>query len=620
MSVVEFPSVVDSAGVLRRTDVRNIAIIAHVDHGKTSLVDCLIKQSGMFRENQRMGTCILDSNDLERERGITILAKNIAMMWNGVRINIIDTPGHADFGGEVERVLKMADGALLVVDAFEGPRPQTRFVLQKALECGLSLMVVINKIDRQDCRPDEVLSQTFDLLVELGADDKTLDFPYIYTSAREGYATHDPANKGGDVRPLLDLVLEKIPGPVVRPDDPLQLMVTSLEWSRYVGRIATGRIAAGRIKSGQQIAMMRADGSKTMAKVDKVQLFDNLGRADSDEAQAGDIVAVTGLPDPEIGDTIADILNPVALERIAVDEPTLSMKFTINSSPLVGQHGKFVTSRNLRDRLYRELQSNVALRVEETEDKESFKVSGRGVLHLAVLIETMRREGYELSVGKPEVIIREIEGKKCEPYELLEVDVPSADLGPVMELVGGRRGQAKVMNTTSTGMTHVEFSIPARGLIGMRTKMLIATRGEAIMHHRFDEYRPIEGEIPHRQNGVLISQDNGKAIAYALWKLQERADLFVRPGEDVYDGMIIGENVRDNDMVVNPIREKKLTNIRSAGAEDAMLLRPPRELTLELALEYIEWDEYVEVTPQVIRLRKVMLSESERKRQHRSGK
>jgi GTP-binding protein len=617
MSVVEFPSVVDSQGVLRRTDIRNIAIIAHVDHGKTSLVDCLIRQSGMFRENQQMGTCILDSNDLERERGITILAKNIAMMWNGVRINIIDTPGHADFGGEVERVLKMADGALLVVDAFEGPRPQTRFVLQKALECGLSLMVVINKIDRPDCRPDEVLSQTFDLLVELGADDRTLDFPYIYTSAREGYATHDPANKGGDVRPLLDLVLEKIPGPVVRPDDPLQLMVTSLEWSRYVGRIATGRIAAGRIRTGQQIALMRADGSKTMAKVDQVQLFDNLGRANSEDAQAGDIVAVTGLPDPEIGDTIADPLNPVALERIAVDEPTLSMKFTINSSPLAGQHGKFVTSRNLRDRLYRELQSNVALRVEETSDKESFKVSGRGVLHLAVLIETMRREGFELSVGKPEVITREINGKKCEPYELLEVDVPSADLGPVMELVGSRRGQATVMTTTSTGMTHVEFSIPARGLIGMRTKMLNATRGEAIMHHRFEDYRPIEGEIPHRQNGVLVSQDNGKAIAYALWKLQERADLFVRPGDDVYDGMIIGENSRDNDMVVNPIREKKLTNIRSAGAEDAMLLRPPRELTLELALEYIEWDEYVEVTPQVIRLRKVLLSESERKRQHR---
>jgi GTP-binding protein len=619
MSAVVSLPVVDDQGVLRRTDIRNIAIIAHVDHGKTSLVDCLIRQSGMFRDNQKMGTCILDSNDLERERGITILAKNIAMMWNDVRINIIDTPGHADFGGEVERVLKMADGALLVVDAFEGPRPQTRFVLQKALECGLSLMVVINKIDRADCRPDEVVSQTFDLLVELGADDKTLDFPYIFTSAREGYATHDPKQKGGDVRPLLELVLEKIPGPIVRPDDALQLMVTSLEWSRYVGRVATGRIAAGRIKTGQQVALMRADGSKSLSKVDQIQLFDNLGRSDADEACAGDIVAVIGLPDPEIGDTIADPLTPVALERIAVDEPTLSMKFTINSSPLAGQHGKFVTSRNLRDRLYRELQSNVALRVEETEDKESFRVSGRGVLHLAVLIETMRREGFELSVGKPEVIVREINGKKCEPYELLEVDVPSADIGPVMELVGARRGQAKTMTTTSTGMTHLEFSIPARGLIGMRTKMLNATRGEAIMHHRFEDYRPIEGEIPHRQNGVLISQDSGKTVTYALWKLQERADLFCHGGEDVYEGMIVGENARDNDMVVNPIREKKLTNNRSTGSEDAVVLRPKRELTLESALEYIEWDEYVEVTPQVIRLRKVLLKENERKRQNRNN-
>lgn len=619
MSAVVSLPVVDDQGVLRRTDIRNIAIIAHVDHGKTSLVDCLIRQSGMFRENQKMGTCILDSNDLERERGITILAKNIAMMWNDVRINIIDTPGHADFGGEVERVLKMADGALLVVDAFEGPRPQTRFVLQKALQSGLSLMVVINKIDRPDCRPDEVLSQTFDLLVELGADDKTLDFPYIFTSAREGYATHDPAQKGGDVRPLLDLVLEKIPGPIVRPDDSLQLMVTSLEWSRYVGRVATGRIAAGRIRTGQQVALMRADGSKKLAKVDQIQLFDNLGRSDAEEASAGDIVAVIGLPDPEIGDTIADPLTPVALERIAVDEPTLSMKFTINSSPLAGQHGKFVTSRNLRDRLYRELQSNVALRVEETDDKESFRVSGRGVLHLAVLIETMRREGFELSVGKPEVIVREINGKKCEPYELLEVDVPSADVGPVMELVGARRGQAKTMTTTTTGMTHLEFSIPARGLIGMRTKMLNATRGEAIMHHRFEDYRPIEGEIPHRQNGVLISQDSGRTVTYALWKLQERAELFCHGGEDVYEGMIVGENARDNDMVVNPIREKKLTNNRSTGAEEAVVLRPKRELTLESALEYIEWDEYVEVTPLVIRLRKVLLRENERKRQHRAG-
>ena len=618
MSSGSIPSAVDENGVQRRTDVRNIAIIAHVDHGKTSLVDCLIKQSGVFRENQSFQTCLLDSNDLERERGITILAKNIAMMWNGVRINIIDTPGHADFGGEVERVLKMADGAVLLVDAFEGPRPQTRFVLQKALQCGLSLLVVINKIDRPDCRPFEVLSQTFDLLVELGADDATLDFPYIYTSAREGYATHDPEKKGGDVRPLLDMVLEKIPGPVVRPNDPLQMMVTSLEWSRYVGRIATGRIAAGKIKTGQQIALMRADGTKMMSKVDQVQFFDNLGRSDTLEAFAGDIVAVTGLPDPEIGDTIADPLDPVALERIAVDEPTLSMKFTVNSSPLAGQHGKFVTSRNLRDRLFRELKSNVALRVEETDDMDAFKVSGRGVLHLAVLIETMRREGYELSVGKPEVIVREINGRKSEPYELLEVDVPSADLGAVMELVGARRGLAKAMSTTSTGMTHIEFSIPARGLIGMRTKMLNATRGEAIMHHRFEDYRPVDGEIPHRQNGVLVSQDSGRAIAYALWKLQERADMFVNPGEDVYEGMIIGENSRDNDMTVNPIREKKLTNIRSAGAEDAILLRPPREMTLESALEYIEADEYVEVTPQVIRLRKTMLTENERKRQGRS--
>ena len=604
--------------MMRRNDVRNIAIIAHVDHGKTSLVDCLIRQSGMFRENQSMGTCILDSNDLEKERGITILAKNIAMMWRDIRINIIDTPGHADFGGEVERVLSMADGVLLVVDAFEGPRPQTRFVLQKALERNLSLLVVINKIDRPDCRPHDVLSETFDLLVELGADDATLDFPFIFTSAREGYATHDPTAPGTDVKELLDMVVEKIPGPPVRPDDPLQMMVTSLDWSNYVGRIATGRIAAGRIRSGQQIAMMREDGSKTIAKVDQVQLFDNLGRTDTESAAAGDIVSLIGLPDPEIGDTIAATDNPVALKRIAVDEPTLSMRFTINSSPLAGQHGKYVTSRNLRERLMRELQSNVALNVEETDDKDSFKVSGRGILHLAVLIETMRREGFELSVGKPEVILKMVDGRKCEPYEHLVVDVPSADVGPVMELVGARRGQATEMTANATGMSHLEFSIPARGLIGLKTRLLNATRGEAIMHHRFEAFRRIEGAVPGRQNGVLISQVTGKAVAYALWKLQERSELFVNPGDDVYEGMIIGENSRDNDMTVNPIREKKLTNVRSSGADDAILLRPPRELSLEAALEYIEWDEYVEVTPQIIRLRKVLLTENERKRQHRN--
>ena len=601
----------------RRDDIRNIAIIAHVDHGKTSLVDCLIHQSGMFRENQKQQECILDSNELERERGITILAKNIAMMYEGVRVNIIDTPGHADFGGEVERVLQMADGALLLVDAFEGPRPQTRYVLQKALECGLELMVVINKIDRPDCRPEEVLSATFDLLVELGADDEVLDFPYIFTSAKEGYAVLDSTQREGDIRPLLDMVLAKIPGPLVRPDDPLQLMVTSLDWSEYVGRIATGRIAAGTVRTGQQIALMRGDGTRELAKIDQVQFFNNLGRADAVSASAGDIVALIGLPDPEIGDTVAHPDSPVALPRIEVDEPTLSMTFTINSSPLAGQHGKYVTSRNLRERLQRELRSNVALKIEETEVKDSFRVAGRGVLHLAVLIETMRREGYELSVGKPEVIVREIEGRKCEPWELLVVDVPTHDVGPVMELVGARRGQATEMTVTGIGMTHLEFMVPARGLIGLRTRMLNATRGESIIHHRFHDYRPVDGEIPARQNGMLVSQVSGTAVGYALWKLQERAEMFISPGDEVYEGMIVGENSRDNDMVVNPVREKKLTNVRSSGADDAIVLKPPRQMSLEAALEYIEWDEYVEVTPQVIRLRKVYLTENARKRQRR---
>jgi len=588
-----------------------------VDHGKTSLVDCLIHQSGMFRENQKQQDCILDSNDLERERGITILAKNIAMMYEGVRVNIIDTPGHADFGGEVERVLQMADGALLLVDAFEGPRPQTRYVLQKALECGLELMVVINKIDRPDCRPEEVLSATFDLLVELGADDETLDFPYIFTSAREGYAVHDSSKRQGDIRPLLDMVLEKIPGPIVRPDDPLQLMVTSLDWSEYVGRIATGRVVAGQVKTGQQITLMRADGTQELARLDQVQLFNNLGRVDADSATAGEIVALIGLPDPEIGDTVSDPEHPVALDRIAVDEPTLSMTFTINSSPLAGQHGKYVTSRNLRERLQRELRSNVALKIEETEDKDSFRVAGRGVLHLAVLIETMRREGYELSVGKPEVIVRKIDGKNCEPWELLVVDVPTDDVGPVMELVGGRRGQPTEMTATGTGMTHLEFLVPARGLIGLRTRMLNATRGEAIIHHRFHDYQSVDGAIPGRQNGTLVSQLSGSAVGYALWKLQERAEMFVSPGDDVYEGMIVGENSRDNDMVVNPVREKKLTNVRSSGADDAIVLKPPRQMSLEAALEYIESDEYVEVTPRVIRLRKIHLTENARKRHRR---
>jgi GTP-binding protein len=607
----------DAVSIVRRTDIRNIAIIAHVDHGKTTLVDGLLRQSGLFRESQLSGDCILDSNDLERERGITILAKNIALSYKGVKINIIDTPGHADFGGEVERVLQMADGALILVDAFEGPRPQTRFVVQKALEAGLQPIVVVNKIDRSDSRPNEALSETFDLFVDLGADDDVLDFPYIFASGRGGYASHDPTDREGTIAPLLDLVLEHVPGPEVNPDGPLQMMVTTLEWSEYVGRIATGRIRSGSIRSGQTVLLLREDGSQDRAEVTEVHQFDKLGRAEVDEATAGDIVALVGLPDPEIGDTVADFDQPVALPRISVDEPTLSMVFTINSSPLAGRDGKYVTSRHLRDRLMRELQSNVALRVEEMEQKESFKVSGRGVLHLSILIEQMRREGFELSVGKPEVIRKQVHGKWHEPFELLEVDVPAADVGSVMEIVGNRRGQLRDMNAGHTGMTHLEFTIPARGLIGIRTRMLNATKGAAIIHHRFDCYKPAEGDVPRRKNGVLVSQELGKAVPYALWKLQERAEMLAGPGDDVYEGMIVGENSREGDMVVNPIREKKLTNIRSSGADDAILLKPPRRLSLEAALEYIESDEYVEVTPAVIRLRKIYLTENARKRQNR---
>ncbi|MBA3313981.1 MAG: translational GTPase TypA [Planctomycetota bacterium] len=603
---------------MRRDDVRNIAIIAHVDHGKTTLVDALLRQSGQFRDSQLEQTCILDSNDLERERGITILAKNIALNYKGVRINIIDTPGHADFGGEVERVLRMADGAIVLVDAFEGPRPQTRFVVQKALEVGLKPIVVVNKIDRPDARPAAVLDEVFELFMELGANDETLDFPYLFASGREGYASHDPADRSGTIAPVLDVVLERVPAPEVDPDGPLQLAVTTLTWSEFVGRIATGRIVSGKIRKGQKVFLIRDDGTLSPGDVTNLEMFDKLGRTAVAEASAGDIVAVTGLPDPEIGDTVADRERPTALPRFAVDEPTLSMLFTINSSPFAGQDGKYVTSRNLRDRLMRELESNVALRVEETGDKDSFQVSGRGVLHLAILIETMRREGYELSVGKPEVIYKTIDGRKHEPFEQLTVDVPAESVGPVMELVGARRGQVLDMTAGVGGMTHLEFSIPARGLIGIRTRLLNATRGEAIIHHRFDAYKPVEGEVPHRKNGVLVSQDRGKAVAFAMGKLQERSELFVRPGQEVYEGMIVGENSRDNDLVVNPIREKKLTNMRASGSDENIILKPPRDMTLESALEYIEDDELVEVTPKVIRLRKMFLSETERKRRGRS--
>ncbi|HLJ12037.1 MAG TPA: translational GTPase TypA [Planctomycetaceae bacterium] len=605
---------------MRRQDIRNIAIIAHVDHGKTTLVDCLLRQSGLFRESQLVGDCILDSNDLERERGITILAKNIALTYKGVKINIIDTPGHADFGGEVERVLKMADGVLMLVDAAEGTKPQTRFVLRKALECKLKPVVVINKIDRPDARPSEALSETFDLFVELGADDESLDFPYIFASGRAGYATHDPQVKTDSIYPLLDMVLEHVPGPEVNLEAPLQMMVTTLAWSDYVGRIATGRISSGTIRKGQKIALLKADGSQIAGEAVAVEVFDKLGRTAADEATAGDIVALTGLPEPEIGDTVACPDNPVALARINVDEPTLTMLFTINSSPLAGRDGKFVTSRHLRARLYRELESNVALQVESSPNSDHFQVSGRGLLHLGILIETMRREGYELSIGKPEVIRKKVDGAWHEPFEVLSVDVPTSDVGPVMELTGARRGQIVSMRGGETGMSHLEFIIPARGLIGLRTRLLNATRGEAIMHHRFESFRACEGEIPKRANGVIVSQENGRAVAFALWKLQERTDLFVDPGDEVYEGMIVGENSRDNDMVVNPIREKKLTNIRTTSADEAIVLRPPRKMTLEQALEYIEDDEYVEVTPKAIRMRKILLTENARKRGFRASK
>ena len=597
-----------------RSDLRNIAIIAHFDPGKTSLVDCLLRQSGQFRANQLSGDLILDSNDLERERGITILSKNIALSYRDTTINIIDTPGHADFGGEVERVLQMADGALLLVDAFEGPRPQTRFVLHKALAQQLRPLVVINKIDRPDGRPEEVLSETFDLMSELGADDQTLDFPYIFTSARDGYATHDPSDRSGSMQPLLELIYDHVPPPEDTSHLPLQLRATAIEWSEFVGSIVVGRISSGVLREGQQVTLLKQAGLEAAGTVTSVELFDKLGRRSVPQARSGDIVAVQGLDEPAIGDTIADPLHPEPLPRLAVDEPTLSMLFSPNTSPLAGQDGQFVTSRHLRARLAREVKSNVALRVEESDDRDTYTVSGRGILHLAILIEQMRREGYELSVGKPEVIRRRVNGHWHEPFERLEVDVPPSDVGPVMELVGTRRGRLLEMNAGTAGQTHIEFSIPARGLIGLRTRMLNATRGEAIMHHRFECYKSRDGEVPRRKNGVLVSQANGQAVGYAIWKLQERSELFVSPGDVVYEGMIVGENARDNDMVVNPTKEKKLTNIRAAGSDDNILLKPPRQMTLEMALEYIEGDEYVEVTPSAIRLRKIQLTETARKR------
>jgi GTP-binding protein len=602
---------------LRRHDIRNVVIIAHVDHGKTTLVDCLLRQSGQFREAELKGERILDSSDLERERGITILSKNIALPYRGVKINLIDTPGHADFGGEVERVVKMADGCLLLVDAAEGPMPQTRFVLEKALQAGVRPIVVVNKVDRPDGRPGEALDEGLELLAELGGHEQLDSAAYVFTSAKDGYATSDPATPTSDMRPLLDLLVDALPGPEVDPQAPLQMMVTTLNWSEYVGRIAVGRIEAGTVRVGQTIDLHQRDGIKK-SKVASLFVFDNLGRAAAQSASAGDIVAIEGLADVEIGDTISavDANNP--LPRLTVDEPTLEMVFSVNSSPMVGREGKYVTTRQLKARLEKELERNVALRVEMVEGTEAYAVKGRGVLHLAILIETMRREGYELSVGKPRVIFKKINGKLHEPFEILRIEVPTETMGPVMELVGLRRGQLEELAQRGE-YSLMKFLVPSRGLIGLRTKLLNATRGTAIIHHRFDSYRPAEGDVPKRANGVLISMVNGKTMPFALFGLQDRSELLVPPGTEVYEGMIVGENARDNDMTVNPCREKKLTNIRAAGSDENVILKPPRDLSLEAALEYIEDDELVEVTPKSIRLRKILLKESDRRRKTRSA-
>jgi GTP-binding protein len=601
----------------RRDDIRNVAIIAHVDHGKTTIVDSMLRQSGQFRASQLMGERILDSNDLEKERGITILAKNIAINYGDVKINLIDTPGHADFGGEVERTLQMADGALVLVDAFEGPMPQTKFVLRKAFECHIKPIVVINKIDRPDARPEEVLNEIFDTFVELGASEEQADFAYIFASGRSGFASDDPRAAEGDMRPLFDLILKRVPGPVVDPDKPFSMVCTTLDYSEYVGRIAIGRIATGTVKRAQKATLIQRD-STSAGSITSVLVFDKLGRVEVEQAEAGDVVAIVGLSTVEIGDTIASPEVTEPLPRIEIGEPTLSMLFTVNDSPLTGE-GKYLTTRHLKERLDRELESNVALRVEQAEDLDAFKVSGRGLLHLSVLIETMRREGYEMSVGKPEVIIKKINGVDHEPYEFLVVDVPHSHIGPVMELVGARRGEMTRMDVKGA-YAHLEFLIPARGLIGLRNRLVSATQGEAIMHHNYHDYRPFKGEIPSRANGVMISMVRGQVVAFALDNLQQRGTMFVAPGDDTYEGMIIAENARDGDMTVNPCKEKKLTNMRASGSDKNVLLKPPRELTLEIALEYIESDELVEITPSKIRLRKKMLTEEGRKRSSRGGK
>jgi GTP-binding protein len=593
-------------------NIRNIAIIAHVDHGKTTLVDKIIHQTQLFRENQESGELILDNNDIERERGITILAKNISVNYKGTKINIIDTPGHADFGGEVERVLNMADGVLLLVDAFEGPMPQTRFVLQKALSLGKKPIVVINKVDKPNCRPDEIHDQVFELFFNLNATEEQLNFHTIYGSSKQGWMGRDWKNPTSDFTQLLDDIISEIPAPVVH-EGTLQMQITSLDYSSFTGRIAIGRILRGNIKVNQPISLVKRDGSIQKSRVKELYTFEGLGKRKVEEIFAGDIAAVMGIEGFEIGDTIADFENPEGLVPISIDEPTMNMLFCINNSPFFGKEGKFVTSRHLRDRLFKELEKNLALRVEETGSADSYLVYGRGILHLSVLIETMRREGYELQVGQPQVIVKEIDGVKCEPIEILTVDVPQESSGKVIELVSQRKGDMLVMEPKGD-LIHLEFDIPSRGIIGLRNNVLTATAGEAIMAHRFKAYEPWKGTIPSRLAGVMISGEQGTAIAYSIDKLQDRGSFFVEAGEQVYMGQIIGENNRQDDLVVNITKEKKLTNMRASGSDDKMRIAPKINFSLEECMEYIQGDEYVEITPQSLRLRKIYLDENERKR------
>lgn len=592
-------------------DIRNIAIIAHVDHGKTTLVDKILHATKVFRDNQETGELIMDSNDLERERGITIFSKNAAVVYKDVKINVIDTPGHADFGGEVERVLKMADGVILLVDAFEGPMPQTRFVLQKALQLNLKPIVVINKVDKPNCRPDEVHDAVFELFFNLDATEEQLNFPTFYGSGKNGWF-NTSLDAIDNIFPLLDGIIQYVPAPKVN-EGPVQMQITSLDYSSFLGRIAVGKVSRGSIKENQQVVLMQADGGQRKTKVKELYVFEGMGKKKVTEVIAGDLCAVVGIEDFNIGDTIADAENPEALPVISVDEPTMNMLFSINNSPFFGKDGKFVTSRHLRDRLMKETEKNLALRVEDTAEGDSFMVYGRGILHLGILIETMRREGYELTVGQPQVIIKEVNGKKCEPYENLVVDVPQEFASKVIDLVSRRKGEMLIMETKGD-MQHLEFEIPSRGLIGLRTQMLTATTGEAVMAHRFTEYKPWKGPIPGRNNGVLLSKNTEKTTGYSIDKLQDRGTFFVDPGEDVYAGQIIAENIKPGDLVVNATEPKKLTNHRASGSDDATRIAPKTQLSLEECMEYIQHDECIEVTPNFIRMRKVLLNEDERKK------